>query len=61
MEKKPLCTEIPEPLKYTLDELSKQSGRNKNIIVGASLHLFLEKPQDDQENIIRKYLNDYSK
>lgn len=61
MEKRPICTELPEPLKSKLDDLSKRSGRNKNIIIGASLHLFLEEPADNQENVIRKYLNDYPK
>lgn len=61
MERKPICTELPEPLKSKLDDLSQRSGRNKNILVGASLYLFLEAPTDDQENVIRKYLNDYPK
>ena len=61
MEKKPICTELPEPLKSKLDDLSKRPGRNKNILVGASLHFFLEAPTDDQENVLRKYLNDYPK
>ena len=61
MEKKPICTELPEQLKSKLDDLSQRSGRNKNILFGASLHLFLEAPTDEQENVIRKYLNDYPK
>ena len=61
MEKKQLCSEIPAPLKSTLDALSRQSGRNINLLVGASLHFLLEMKPDQQEELIRKYLNAFSK
>ena len=61
MDKKTLNTEIPEKLKTALDDLSKQSGRNRNILVGASLYFLLETNRDQQEELIRKYLNTYSK
>ncbi len=59
MDKKTLNTEIPEKLKIALDDLSKQSGRNKNILIGASLHFFLGTNNNQQEELIRKYLNTY--
>jgi predicted DNA-binding protein len=59
MDKKTLNMEIPEKLKNALDDLSKQTGRNKNIIVGVSLYQFLETKNGQQEELIKKYINTY--
>ena len=57
MVKKSLSVEIPENLMLSLDELVKRMGRKKNLLVGASLHEFLEAGEQKQEEIIKKYLN----
>ncbi len=61
MEKKSICTQIPDSIKDDLDNLSRQTGRNKNVLVAASLHNFLKVDSVQQENMIKKYLNDYPK
>lgn len=59
MAKKSLSVEIPESLKVSLDELARRTGRNKNALVGASLHDFLEAGAEKQEEIVKQYLNAY--
>jgi predicted transcriptional regulator len=54
--KKPISVGIPENLSVSLDELAKKMGRKKNLIVAASLNSFLKSSEDEQERIIRKYL-----
>lgn len=56
MVKKGLSVELPEELIVALDELAKRTGRKKNLLVGASLEVFLESSEGEQEDIIKKYL-----
>lgn len=55
--KKSLSVEIPESLAVSLDNLSRGTGRKKNLLVGASLHEFLNAEPHRQEEIIRQYLS----
>ena len=61
MVKKPLSMEIPERLVLSLDELAKRTGRKKNLLLAASLDDFLKAIEEEQEKIIRKYLDTYQK
>ena len=61
MVKKPLSMEIPESLVLSLDELAKRTGRKKNLLLAASLDDFLKATEEEQEKIIRKYLDIYQK
>ncbi len=61
MVKKPMSMEIPESLALSLDELAKRTGRKKNLLLAASLHNFLKVTQEEQEKIIRNYLDAYQK
>ena len=54
--KKPISVGIPENIATSLDELAKKTGRKKNLILAASLNNFLNAKEDEQEKIIRKYL-----
>ncbi len=56
MMKKPISVGIPENIAVSLDELAKKTGRKKNLILAASLNNFLNAKEDEQEKIIRKYL-----
>ena len=57
MVKKPLSMQIPESLVLSLDELAKRTGRKKNLLLAASLNYFLKVAEEEQEKIIRKYLD----
>jgi predicted transcriptional regulator len=59
--KKPLSVEIPESLASSLDELAKTTGRKKNLLLAASLSEFLNLTAEEQEKIIRKYIDTYQK
>ena len=59
MVKKPLSMEIPESLALSLDELAKRTGRKKNLLLAASLDNFLNATEEEQEKIIRKYIEAY--
>jgi predicted transcriptional regulator len=59
--KKPVSMEIPESLASSLDDLAKKTGRKKNLLLAASLNDFLKATEEDQEKIIRKYLDTYQK
>lgn len=59
MVKKPLSMEIPESLVLDLDELAKKTGRKKNLLLAAALNNFLNVSQEEQERILRKYLDVY--
>ena len=61
MVKKPLSMEIPESLFLSLDDLAKRTGRKKNLLLAASLEDFLKATEEEQEKIIRKYLDTYQK
>jgi predicted transcriptional regulator len=61
MMKKPVSMEIPESLASSLDDLAKKTGRKKNLLLAASLNDFLKAIEEDQEKIIRKYLDTYQK
>lgn len=61
MDKKSLSTYIPESIKTAVDDLSEKTGRNKNILVRAALHHFLEADSGQQEAIIKRYLNAHPK
>ena len=61
MAKKPMSMEIPETLASSLDELAKRTGRKKNLLLAASLNNFLKATGEEQEKIIRKYLDAYHK
>jgi predicted transcriptional regulator len=61
MVKKPLSMEIPESLILSLDELAKRTGRKKNLLLATSLNNFLKATEDEQEKIIRKYLDAHHK
>ncbi len=61
MVKKPMSMEIPESLVLSLDELAKKTGRKKNLLLAASLNDFLEATAEEQERIIRKYLDTHQK
>ena len=61
MAKKPMSMEIPETLASYLDELAKRTGRKKNLLLAESLNNFLKAAGEEQEKIIRKYLDDYHK
>ena len=60
MDKKKLYVEVPEQLKTKLDDLSKKSGRKQNVIVSASMHFLLNSNMNQQEELIRDYLSNYS-
>jgi predicted transcriptional regulator len=60
MAKKFISMEIPESLALSLDELAKRTGR-KNLLLAVSLNNFLKATEEEQEKIIRKYLNTYHK
>jgi len=59
--KKMISVEIQEKLALSLDELAKRTGRKKNLLLAASLSDFLEATEEEQEKIIRKYLDAYQK
>jgi len=59
--KKPISMEIPESLALSLDELAKRTGRKKNLLLAASLSDFLKATAEEQEKIIRDYLDAYQK
>ena len=59
MAKKPMSMEIPESLALSLDELAKRTGRKKNLLLAASLNDFLKATEEEQEKIIRQYLDTY--
>jgi predicted transcriptional regulator len=59
MVKKPLSMEIPESLALSLDELAKKTGRKKNLLLAAALNDFLNVSEEEQEKILRKYLDTY--
>ena len=61
MAKKPMSMEIPENLALSLHELAKRTGRKKNLLLAASLNNFLKAAEEEQEKIIRNYLDDYQK
>ncbi len=61
MAKKPMSMEIPESLVLSLGELAKKTGRKKNLLLAASLNDFLKATEEEQEKIIRKYLDTYQK
>lgn len=61
MAKKPMSMEIPETLALSLGELSKKTGRKKNLLLAASLDNFLNATEEEQEKVIRKYLEAYHK
>jgi len=61
MTKKSISMEIPEGWASSLDELAKRTGRKKNLLVSASLSRFLNVTEQEQEKIIREYLNTYRK
>ena len=57
--KKSISVEIPEKLASLLDELANWSARKKNILIAASLNELIEADEENQESIIKKYLNTY--
>ncbi len=59
MAKKPLSMGIPESLALSLNELAKRTGRKKNLLLAASLDDFLKATEEEQEKIIRKYIEAY--
>jgi len=59
MAKKLMSMEIPESLVLSLDELAKRTGRKKNLLLAVSLNSFLKATEEEQEKIIRKYLDTY--
>ena len=59
MVKKPMTMEIPESLASSLNELAKRTGRKKNLLLAASLDDFLKATEEEQEKIIRKYIEAY--
>ncbi len=61
MVKKPLSMQIPESLVLSLDELAKKTGRKKNLLLAVCLNDFLKATEEEQEKIIRKYLDAYQK
>jgi predicted transcriptional regulator len=61
MAKKPISVQIPESLALSLDELAKRTGRKKNLLLAASLNDFIKATEEEQEKIIRKYLDAYHK
>jgi predicted transcriptional regulator len=61
MAKKPISVEIPENLALSLADLAKRTGRKKNILLAASLNDFIKATEEEQEKIIRKYLDAYQK
>ncbi len=61
MMKKPMSMEIPESLVSSLDDLAKRSGRKKNLLLAASLNYFVKATEEEQEKMIRKYLDAYQK
>lgn len=56
-----MSMEIPESLALSLDELAKRTGRKKNLLLAASLDDFLKATEEEQEKVIRKYLDAYQK
>ncbi len=61
MAKRSMSMEIPESLALSLDELAKRTGRKKNLLLAASLNNFLKAAEEEQEKIVRKYLDTYHK
>ena len=61
MAKKPMSMQIPETIASSLDELAKRTGRKKNLLLAASLNNFLKMTEEEQEKIIRIYLDAYHK
>jgi predicted transcriptional regulator len=61
MTKKSISTEIPEGLALSLDELAKKTGRKKNLLLAVSLDNFLKATAEEQERIIRRYLDTHRK
>ena len=61
MAMKPVSVEIPESLVLSLAETAKRTGRKKNLLVAASLNDFLKATEEEQEKIIRRYLDAYQK
>jgi predicted transcriptional regulator len=59
MGKKLISMEIPENLALSLDEIAKKTGRKKNLLMAASLNNFLKSTENEQEKIIKKYLDSY--
>jgi len=59
--KKPISVEIPETLALSLDKLARRTGRKKNLLLAASLDTFLKVTEEEQEKIIREYLDAYQK
>ena len=57
MVKKSITVEINQDVTDSLDELSKRTGRKKNLLVGAALNDFLNAPIDKQEETVKKYIN----
>ncbi len=49
------------PKYVTLDDLAKRSGRKKNLLLAASLNYFVKATEEEQEKMIRKYLDAYQK
>ena len=61
MAKKSVSMQIPESLALSLDELARKTGRKKNLLLAASLDSFLKVTEEEQEKIIREYLDAYQK
>ena len=61
MAKKSMSMEIPETLASSLDELAKRTGRKKNLLLAASLNNFLKATEEEQEKILRIYLDVYQR
>jgi len=61
MAKKLVSMQIPESLALALDELARKTGRKKNLLLAASLNDFLKATKEEQEKVIRKYLDVYQK
>ena len=59
MVKRPLSVEIPESLIISLNELAKQTGRKKNLLLAAALNNFLNAAEEEKERILRRYLDTY--
>ena len=59
--KKSMSVQIPENLALSLDQLAKRTGRKKNLLLAASLNDFLQATEEEQEKVIRKYLDAYQK
>lgn len=59
MTKKPITVVIPEKLVLSLNETAKRTGRKKNLLLAASLFNFIISKEEEQEKIIRNYLDVY--